>query len=153
MIELPERTAKYVMPEPNSGCWLWLGAVDWDNYGRAWNHELKRDCLAHRHVFELLVGPIPKGKKLLHRCDNPYCVNPDHLFVGTTAENNADCKAKGRNARGTKHPMNKLSEAQVLAIRAASGKQRDIAKQYGVSQGLVWHIKHRRLWKDLEAPR
>jgi hypothetical protein len=140
------------MPEPNSGCWIWLGAVDWDNYGIAWDTELKRNARAHRYVYECLVGSVPADKKLLHRCDNSCCVNPDHLFIGTTAENNRDCKAKGRNARGESHGMNKISPATVLAIRDAVGSHSEVAVIYGVSKSLVTKIKARHLWKDLEAP-
>lgn len=151
MKTLPPETEQYVIPEPNSGCWLWLGAVDWDNYGVAWDYELKRNARAHRLVYELLVGPIPKGKVLLHRCDNPCCVNPDHLQVGTTADNNADCKAKGRNAAGVRHPMNKITAAQALEIRESKLPTRATAAKFGVSQALVSHIRTGRLWKNLEA--
>jgi HNH endonuclease len=139
----------FIIPEPMSGCWIWLGALDQDNYGVAWDSAMQRNARAHRHVYETLVGEIPAGKKLLHRCDNPCCVNPDHMFVGTTADNNADCKAKGRNAAGVKHPQNKLSIEQVLAIRQSAESQRKLAVRFGVSQSLISHIKTRRLWKDL----
>lgn len=147
---LPVRLETKIQPEPNSGCWLWLGGVDLDDYGVAWDSELKRDARAHRLVYEILVAPIPKGMKLLHQCDTPCCVNPDHMFIGTTADNNADCKAKGRNAQGVRHPMNKLSTDQVLAIRRDPASTRKIAAKLGVSQSLVSHIKTRRLWKHLE---
>jgi HNH endonuclease len=150
---LPAALGKFVIPEPNSGCWIWLGAADRDGYGVAWDSALKRDARAHRLVYEILVGSIPKGKKLLHRCDTPCCVNPDHMFVGTTADNVADCRAKGRHAHGTRHGMNKLSVEQVLAIRemiANRETQWDIALKFGISPALVSHIKTGRLWKHLE---
>lgn len=150
MSELPAVLDRYVIPEPNSGCWIWMGALDWDEYGIAWDARTKKNARAHRLVHEYLVGPVPQDKKLLHRCDMPWCVNPEHMFVGTIADNNRDCKQKGRNAKGTGHGRNKLTEAQVLEIRASTEPQRRIAKRYGVSQPLITFIKTRRLWKELE---
>lgn len=151
-MSLPVNIEKFVMPEPMSGCWIWLGALGTDGYGMGWDGELKKTIVAHRLVYQILVGPIPSGKLLLHRCDNPCCVNPDHMFVGTTADNNRDCKAKGRNAFGVKHGMNKLSEAEVLAIRASVLPEKAIAEQFGISWATVSAIKQRRLWKHLQGP-
>jgi HNH endonuclease len=142
---------EYFIPEPNSGCWLWLGAVDQDQYGIGWDTELKRNMRAHRMVYEILVGPIPSDKKLLHRCDNPCCVNPDHMTIGTTAENNADMREKGRHAFGIRHGMNKLSEQEVIAIREAEGTHQEISNRFGISKATVTHIKNGRLWKNLEG--
>jgi HNH endonuclease len=142
---------EFYIPEPNSGCWLWLGHINPDGYGNGWDSALKRTALAHRMVYRILVGPIPAGKKLLHSCDNPCCVNPEHMTVGTTADNNADCKAKGRNARGERHGSNKLSMEQVLAIREATGTQRAIAARFNVHYVTVHQIKSRKRWKHLGA--
>jgi HNH endonuclease len=140
---------EFYIGEPNSGCWLWLGNINRDGYGTIWGTELKRTVLSHRLVYETLVGPIPPGQKVLHRCDNPCCVNPDHMMVGTTADNNADCKAKGRNARGERHGSNKLSTEQVLAIREATGTQRDIAARFNIHYVTVHQIKSGKRWKHL----
>jgi hypothetical protein len=97
---LLERFMKYVSPEPMSGCWLWTGALDDKGYGRLGvNRSAQR---AHRVAYELFVGPIPDlpgyhGGCLLHRCDNPACVNPQHLVVGTQQDNIADRERKGRH--------------------------------------------------------
>jgi hypothetical protein len=147
---LPDRIEDKISPEPNSGCWCWLGGVDKDNYGRAWDSRLQRDAKAHRLVYELLVGPIPADRQLCHTCDNPYCVNPEHMFVGTNLENCEDCKAKGRNNVGVRHGSSKLSEAEVISIRASSDPARKLAAEMGISLATIYHIRSRRVWKHLE---
>ncbi len=85
------------MPEPNSGCWLWMGNTGRQGYG-----EIKIRCksfLAHRVSWELINGPIPKGLKVCHHCDTPACVNPDHLFLGTQNDNINDAISKNRIKR------------------------------------------------------
>jgi hypothetical protein len=97
--------AKYV-PEPNSGCWLWTAHCDRQGYGTltAMPEESAKGkrwpFMAHRISFEQFRGPIPEGMCVLHKCDVPSCVNPDHLFLGSNADNMADKVAKGRQARG-----------------------------------------------------
>jgi hypothetical protein len=86
-------------------CWEWIGSTDIENYGIVkWN---KKRFRAHRISYELFKGEIPKGLCVCHSCDNPKCVNPNHLWVGTIKENNTDRTQKGRNAdrKGEKHPM------------------------------------------------
>lgn len=91
--------SKYI-PEPNTGCWLWTGITNNKGYGQM--HIYCRDKkgpikrLAHRISYEELVGPIPDGLCVLHKCDVPLCVNPRHLWLGTKADNNRDMKEKGR---------------------------------------------------------
>lgn len=132
------------MPEPNSGCWLWLGASSPIGHGSvAVFGKVKR---AHRVSWEVYRGPIPQGMCVCHKCDNPYCVNPDHLFLGTQTDNLRDMKQKRRHAFGSKNGMARLTPEKIIAIRADKRKPRFIAADYGISANHVWQIKSRARW-------
>lgn len=125
-----------------SGCWEWNGHLDPDGYG-----VVSRDCRpyrAHRLSYEVHIGPIPEGRVICHTCDNRKCINPDHLFHGTSRDNTYDALAKDRLARDEKHGMCKISSNDVLKIRDlyATGRytQRQLAGQYGISQSQVSNI-------------
>lgn len=107
-----------------------------------------RAAYAHRVAWELAHGPAGDAY-VLHRCDNRKCVNPEHLFLGSFDDNMADMVAKGRQAHGTRNMHAKLTEADVLAIRASGLKQREIAEQFGVQQSLVSMIRSKRIWRQV----
>lgn len=112
--------------------------------------------LTHRVAWESANGPIPGGLRVLHRCDNPPCCNPAHLFLGTAAENADDMVQKGRQHHpiGELHPSHKLTAQQVVAIRqryAAGEQQIDLAAEYGVAFQTVSMIVLRKTWRHLEA--
>ena len=114
------------------GCWDWAGHKTADGYGKL------HQRYAHRVAYELFVGPIPDGLYVCHRCDNPPCTNPQHLFVGTAAENSADCKAKGRHGFGTtgNRKAGRISSAQVSQmreLRTSGVPARVIAEQFQIS--------------------
>lgn len=99
---LADRLSDLVSPEPTSGCWLWVGGVDADGYGLVTigsrSDGSRRNGKAHRLSYEIANGPIPDGLSVCHSCDQPGCINPRHLWLGTTSENLADRDRKGRGA-------------------------------------------------------
>jgi len=137
-------------PGPN-GCTEWSGNKTRFGYGMF--NDGTKNRLAHRVVWEKTRGVIPGGLCVLHRCDNPSCVNPEHLFLGTKADNNRDKIAKGRarHPAGSKANNAKLVEDQVRAILADERQYAEIAAAYGVSHATISHIKNGRNWKAICA--
>jgi hypothetical protein len=140
-----------VSPEPNTGCWLWAGSVDAAGYGQLGaGGKRGRPLKAHRVAWELTFGPLPAGMFACHRCDNPGCVNPAHLFVGAPAENTADMIRKGRQ----KKPNAKLTTADVLAIRrsyAGGGvTHADLSGRFGVSRAAISMLLKRHTWREVQ---
>jgi hypothetical protein len=150
--------------EKTDGCWLWKGTRDKAGYGHIYSREKRRPDRAYRVAYELEHGPIPPDMYVCHSCDNPSCVRPDHLFLGTAADNTADCVAKGRNNRGERngsrlyperhprgeaHPMAKLTDDKVRAMREAyanGATQAALTRSFGVSAAVVHHVVHRITW-------
>lgn len=135
--------------QQGDGCWEWTGFRDPKGYGR-FQFE-GRPMGVHRLSWLLHHGPIPAGLHVLHRCDNPPCVNPDHLWLGTNDDNIADRHAKGRDAHnaGEAGARAKLTERQVLDIRAAAAGGAglgDLARLYRVSHATIWCLVKRRSW-------
>jgi hypothetical protein len=133
-----------ISPEPNSGCWLWIGCINKYGYGMIGN--LSGARTAHRAAWELYRGVIPPGLFVLHKCDVRCCVNPDHLRLGTPAENSADMVSRQRQKRGESHGMSKLTIRKISDIRKDPRTQKAIAKDYGVDQTLIGLIKRRKIW-------
>ncbi len=140
-----------------NGCWIWLGATNSQGYGSIARDPNKPRVATHRLSWEIHNGLIPKGMWVLHKCDNPPCVRPDHLFLGTQKDNMQDMSKKGRYSKrvmkGENHPLAKLTEKQVKKIRKSYVpgfiKQKDLGHKYGVSQGTIFQIVHRNLWKHI----
>ena len=152
---------------PND-CWIWPRAKDRAGRGRLW--VAGRLMLAHRAVWEAKRGPVPEGMLLCHHCDNPSCVNPKHLYVGTHKDNMRDMRvrrrafahrnpnkaaevgrATGRRndwAAGTGNPKAKLTVEQVASIRADGRATRFVAAQYGVERTTIQRIRRGSLWTN-----
>jgi hypothetical protein len=140
-----------IMPHMTTPCWGWTSAKTKRGYGyfTTKRGESKR---THRVSFEFTYGVIPQGMQVLHHCDNPNCVNPEHLFLGTNSDNVADKVKKGRAARlkGEENPAAKITQSQADEIKAryAQGgiSQRKLAKEYNVTQRAIWFIVHNLHW-------
>jgi hypothetical protein len=148
---LEERFWQHLIRGNPEDCWIWAGSKATKGYGR-----MSKDGVlyrAHRLSYELHFGPIGDGLCVLHRCDNPTCCNPHHLFLGTFAENSADMVAKGRSHRGERHHSAKLTENDVENIRAtyADGGVglRALAKYFGVSFTVIGSIIRRENWRHI----
>jgi hypothetical protein len=145
-----------------TGCWVWSAAVMTTGlpYGkftfmRRTETEVKNVTKpAHHAAFWIANGRWPAtGMVLMHSCDRPGCVNPEHLAEGTPKQNSADMTSKSRQAKGTRHWKNKLTESQVLEIRRAfdSGEPIGaIGERFDTNEGNVWFIGHRKTWKHLK---
>lgn len=171
-----ERFFNLVMPEPNSGCWLWYANTYPLGYG-CFKYK-GRTVRAHRWAYNHFVGPIPEGIYVCHRCDIKCCVNPDHLFLGTHADNTADMVRKGRHswakdreramagirkacevqrqtgsrAVGERMPNAKFVEAEIKDVRLLSKSgwsNSQIARKFGVSRPAIWAIVNNRAWKHV----
>lgn len=133
-----------------NGCWDWTGFKNSVGYG--YFRLNGKSKLAHRVSWEIHVGEIPNGLCVLHKCDNPKCVNPLHLFLGTNQDNINDKVAKNRQSKlkGEVHGMSKLTEKQVVEIRNIVGlSQRKIATIYGVHQTLIGLILRGENWRHI----
>ncbi len=145
------------------GCKVWTGARYRDGYGQVHLQSKPHKCAkAHRVAWQLANGPIPDGLHVLHRCDNPPCINPEHLFLGTQQDNNRDRDAKGRVASGSRsgarrHPAafrrpRKLTDGDVVAMRqryAEGERLADLSRAYGVAISHVFNVVNRKVWRHV----
>lgn len=130
-------------------CWLWHGTLD-RRYGQF--HLFGKDHRAHRLAYILEVGGIPRGLVVCHRCDNPICCNPSHLFVGTQAENIADMDRKGRRNHVSPKRRGRLSIKEVLALRNGTYHAQPYtvtAETLGVSPQTIQRVIDRITWRNL----
>lgn len=148
MANARERFMSFVSPEPNSGCWLWLGALA-RGYGAFSFGKLMR---APRFSYEEFKGEIPAGHVVRHTCDNKLCVNPDHLITGTRSDNAQDALSRGLAVVGSRSPAAKITENDALAIIEDTRPLAEIAATYGLSKSRVCTIKKGRGWKHVGRP-
>lgn len=134
-------------------CWVWTACKQAFGYGKFVIKKGDSPVAAHRLSYELEVGQIPKGLFVLHRCDNPACVRPAHLFIGTQRDNMQDMRSKGRwsyksrNQTGERNPNSILTDAQVAAMLqdlGRGGKPVSVARKYGIQYKTLWAIRQRK---------
>lgn len=138
------------------GCWEWQGKLSKDGYGcfQETIKGKKTDVRSHRRSYEIFKGDISEGLQVCHKCDNPSCCNPDHLFLGTPKENVQDCIKKGRRPNSKKRAIasGKLKEEEVIEIRKLYNEgmsQKDIQDKFKISQSQVSGILSYKFWKHV----
>lgn len=131
------------------GCWEWPKYRNADGYGLTKLNG--KTTVATRVAFRLAVAEIPDGMNVCHRCDNPACCRPDHLFLGTQKQNCADAKSKDRHTRGERQGNAKLTDDDVRFIRANARvlKQTEMAKLFGIRQSSIWFVINRKQWSHV----
>lgn len=145
-----QRLEDRCIPVPESGCLIWLGALDGSGYGII--RIDGKTFRTHRASFYFANNGIPDGLHVLHHCDIRCCINPDHLYTGTNSDNIADKVKRGRVVttfkNGADNPNAVLTAEKVKEIRLSTLTQVEIAKKYGVGQTTVSDIKTNKIWKD-----
>jgi hypothetical protein len=154
-----ERFFQKIAPVDKNGCMLWIGNKYWDGYGKFHVREISNNISfwktvrAHRYAWELKNGPIPKGLYVCHKCDNPLCVNPDHMFLGTQKNNLEDMASKKRSTIGCRNPMSKLTDEDIRIIREMYKNgytQQSIANIYSLSRSNIGLIVTNQTWKHVK---
>ena len=148
-----------------SGCWIWMGATR-NGYGKMHvkgSGKWQKVLLAHRVSYEMFKGSIPSDKCVCHTCDVPLCVNPNHLWIGTSAENTGDSVKKNRRAKGglngavihrdrfqgEHNPAAVLTAQDVLDIRSSSLSRPELAREYGVTYCSIRNVLDRVTWQHI----
>jgi hypothetical protein len=159
--EIPRLTEKdkkrfFDKVKKTKGCWEWIASKNQYGYGHFWINKFLF-LASHRISWMIHNGKIPKGICVLHHCDNPSCVRPDHLWLGTKGDNAIDMVRKGRNkygdVRGEKNGCAKLVKKQILKIKklwiTKKFIQKELAKNFGISQQQISRILNRNRWKHV----
>lgn len=140
-------------------CWIWMGARNSAGYGNIGDYgDGRKVVLTHRLSMALSGTAIPIGMQVLHRCDNPPCVNPGHLFVGTALDNSRDMITKGRHSHGDEHTKRlrlprgehhanaRLTDAAVCEIRTSQLPVKTLAEKFGVVRTVIYKVLRREIW-------
>lgn len=159
---LNERFKQKILIDRETGCHVWVGAKQSGGYGafviKTHNGKIIKKVIAHRYAWEIANGPIHDWLCVLHKCDNPPCVNVDHLFLGTLGDNNKDRAAKGRSSRKAhgnlsceQHPSAKLTNSQVLSIIESRRSIKELALRFEVGYHTIWKIKAGKSWTKIRG--
>lgn len=133
---------------PEAGCWLWIGSINAQGYGRFSLGSKGQSTMAHRESYRRYIGPIPDGLFVCHKCDTPACINPSHLFVGTQLDNQRDRASKGRS-RGEWNGRSHLTEEQVLEIRSSDLPDIHFSRLLGIPRSTIAEARLGHTWKHL----
>ena len=147
-MQIPERIWNAV--NKTDSCWNWTHGKLAGGYGQVVLS--KKKWTSHRLFYSAFVGPIPEGMLVCHKCDNPSCVNPEHLFLGTHLDNNRDCYAKGRMPLRYGHlatNVAKLTETQAKHIKYSDLASKELVALYGVNQSQISRIRSGKTWKNI----
>lgn len=143
--------AKYLI-DAATGCWLWTASTAGKGYGQIKIPGTRRQIYAHQLSYLYHKGEIPDGMMVCHSCDTPRCVNPEHLFLGSSKDNLQDMKTKDRHLRGERNTEAKLTEADVLQmykLHAAGWSTYRLAAKFGIGQMTAWRIVNGQRWVHL----
>ena len=148
------RFLKRVIVGNQSECWPWTGSVMKIGWHGQWRNADGKIEPTHRAAWRLFKSQIPQGSHVLHRCDNPICVNPNHLFLGSQADNARDMWTKGRAkpgvSLGERHGMSKVTESMVREIRTSSESGVSLSRRLGITPTTVCDIRKRRTWDHIK---
>jgi hypothetical protein len=143
-----ERLLALSMPVPECGCWIFLGCLNQNGYGR-FTTKTGQNIFAHRASYSEFVCDIPEGMSVLHACDTPSCINPDHLSLGTQIDNMAEMASRGRAQSGERHAHARLTDEIVREIRVSSMGCTSLARKYDVAVMTILDVRHRRTWRHV----
>ena len=147
--------AKYAVDKA-TGCWNWIASTAGKGYGQIKIPKTRKQIYAHRLSYLYHKGEIPDGMQVCHECDNPRCVNPEHLFLGTSEDNHQDMKSKDRHTKGERNNQHKLTEADVekaFDLDDAGMSSYKIAAELGIGQMTAWRIINGHRWEHIYKKR
>lgn len=149
-LSLEEVFNRHFYAGESDACWRWRGSVTNKGYGQLMSH--RKQYAAHRVAYQLHIGPIPSGKMVCHRCDNPLCVNPAHLWLGTPADNMIDKVSKKRQSAfpGESNQAARLTEADVRLIRQSPLSNKELAAKLSVHRATISAVRCWKNWRHVK---
>lgn len=147
---IPSKEKFFSKTDKSGDCWMWLGSFDRDGYGLFWDGDNQKMMRSHQYSYELHYGDR-SGYCVMHTCDNPSCVNPNHLMLGTNADNCADKVSKNRHAKGEQQGASKLTEDDVVSILDRRNESyKVICSEYDIQPSTLYRIWNRESWKHIQ---